>query len=115
MGGSLNDRTVRTTSKKRHSAMENINGVLLSEEPACTEVGVEEDVSCNTTGAVAINAEVEEFDISTFGRGLRRPEDGIRCAGRKGTTRLLWLHELMLKWKNLIYQHLEVWKRAASA
>jgi hypothetical protein len=41
-----------------------------------------------------MNVEVEEFDISTFGRGLRWPEDGIRCAaGRKGTTRLLWLRE----------------------
>jgi hypothetical protein len=73
--------------------MENTNRVILSEQPACTEVRVEENVSCDTTGAVAINVEVEEFDISTFGRGLRRPEDGIRCAGRKGTTRLLWLHE----------------------
>jgi hypothetical protein len=93
VGGSINVGTVRKTSKKRHSATENMNRVILSEEPECTEVGVEEHVSCNTTGAVAMNVEVEDFDISTFGRGLRWPEDGIRCAGRKGTTRLLWLHE----------------------
>ena len=46
--------------------------------------------------AVAINVVVEDFDISAFGGGLRWPEDGIRCAGRKGTTRLLWLHEFYI-------------------
>jgi hypothetical protein len=94
VGGSRNDGTVLTSSKKRQSVIENTKGVILREQPACTEELEEEDVSSNTTGAVAMNVEVEEFDITTFGRiGLRRPEDGIRCAGRKGTTRLLWLHE----------------------
>ena len=26
----------------------------------------------------------------------RVPEDGLRCTGRKGTTRLLWLHEFFV-------------------
>ncbi len=55
VGGSINVGTVRKTSKKRHSAKENLNRVILTEEPACTEVVVEEGVSCNTTGAVQRN------------------------------------------------------------
>ncbi len=31
-----------------------------------------------------------------FGMCPRVPEDVLRCAGRKGTTRLLWLHEFFV-------------------
>jgi hypothetical protein len=31
-----------------------------------------------------------------FGMCPRVPEDGLRCAGRKGATRLLWLHEFFV-------------------
>jgi hypothetical protein len=31
-----------------------------------------------------------------FGMCPRVPENGLRCAGRKGTARLLWLHEFFV-------------------
>jgi hypothetical protein len=42
----------------------------LIEDPARTEVVVQEDVSCITTAAVPKNDEVEDIDISSFGGGL---------------------------------------------
>ena len=58
--------------------------------------------------------EVDDRDMTKFGKGLRRPEEGIRCAGRKGTTRLLWLHEFYVvnegtssKPKRVLYQALQ--------
>jgi hypothetical protein len=66
------------------------------------------------SGNILPPKEVEEFDMTKFGKGLRRPEEGIRCAGRKGTTRLLWLHEFYVvnegtssKPKRVLYQALQ--------
>jgi hypothetical protein len=50
--------------------------VISIEDPSCTAVVAMGDVSCDTTGAYHTNDEVNDFDISSFGRGLRRPEDG---------------------------------------
>ena len=67
------------------------------EDRLCTAIVGEEEVSCDTNVvAYQTNEVVDEFDLSSFWGGLRRPEDGIRCAGRKGTTRLLWLHEFFV-------------------
>jgi hypothetical protein len=93
VGEPINVRTVRTTSKKRHSAKDIMNNAISIEDPLCTAIVAEEEFSCDTNVAYQTNEVVDDFDISTFGGGLRWPEDGIRCAGRKGTTRLLWLHE----------------------
>ena len=43
-----------------------------------------------------VHDEIDVFNIKKFGRGLRRPDAGIRCAGRQGTTRLVWLHEFFV-------------------
>jgi hypothetical protein len=37
----------------------------------------------SVTGESFTKDEVDEFDMTKFGKGLRRPEEGIRCAGRK--------------------------------
>jgi hypothetical protein len=96
VGGLINVGPLITTSKKRHSAKDIMNNDNSIEDPACTAIVPEEDVSCNTTVAYQTNEVVDDFDMSSFMRGVRRPEDGIRCAGRKGTTRLLWLHEFFV-------------------
>ena len=88
-GGPINVGTVRTTSKKRHSPKDIMKNVISIEDPLCTAIAPEEEVSCDTTAAYQTNEVVNGFDISSFFGGLRRPEYGIRCAGRKGTTRLL--------------------------
>ena len=75
------------------SMLDIMKNVISIEDPSCTAIVPEEEVSCDMTVAYQTNEVVDDFDISTFGGELRRPEDGIRCAGRKGTTRLLWLHE----------------------
>jgi hypothetical protein len=52
-----------------------------------------EQVLVELNGNMLVPQEEDDFDITKFGRGLQRPKEGIRCAGRKGTMRLLWLHE----------------------
>lgn len=97
MGGPINVRTVLTTSKKRHSGKDIMNNAISIEDRLCTAIVGEEEVSCYTNVvAYQTNEVVDDFDISSFWGGLRRPEDGIRCAGRKGTTRLLWLHNFFV-------------------
>ena len=73
-----------------------------------------QDYMEGVSGNILPPEEVEEFDMTKFGKGLRRPEEGIRCAGRKGTTRLLWLHEFYVvnegtssKPKRVLYQALQ--------
>jgi hypothetical protein len=73
-----------------------MKNVISIEDPSCTAIVPEEEVSCDMTVAYQTNEVVDDFDISSFCGGLRRPEDAIRCAGRKGTTRLLWLHEFFV-------------------
>jgi hypothetical protein len=50
---------------------------------------VEEKVAVPATVETPHNEETDDFDMLSCVVGLRLPEDGIRCAGRKGTTRLL--------------------------
>ena len=95
-GGPTNVGTVRTHSKKRHCSKDIMENVISIEDPSCTAIAPEEEVSCDTTVVYQTTVVVDDFDISSCFGGLRRPEDGIRCAGRKGTTRLLWLHEFFV-------------------
>jgi hypothetical protein len=95
-GGPVNVVTVPTTTKKRHSPKDIMKNVISIEDPSWTAIAPEKEVCCDMTVAYQINEVVDDFDISSMLGGLRRPEDGIRCAGRKGTTRLLWLHEFFV-------------------
>ena len=113
-GGPIRVGTVKTTSKKRHSAEDIMNNDISIEDPSCTGIVPEAEVSFDTTAAYETNEVVDDFDISSLCKGLRRPEDGIRCAGRKGTTRLLWLHEFFIvnegttrQPKKVVYQALQ--------
>jgi hypothetical protein len=55
---------------------------------------VVEQIQVDLNNDVSVPPEEDDFDINyVWSRGLRRPDEGIRCAGRSGSTRLLWLHK----------------------
>jgi hypothetical protein len=76
--------------------------VLIAE--AGDTFGIRTNINDEVEGKVAVPATVEtphneekdNFDMLSCVVGLRLFEDGIRCAGRKGTTRLLWVHEFFV-------------------
>jgi hypothetical protein len=83
------DQGVEHILNEDHDASVNINVDLLDvTEGAQCVPSVDEEMFGQD--------EIGDFDLKKFGRGLRRPDAGIRCAGRNGTTRLLWLHEFFV-------------------
>ena len=86
---------VQSRKNKRQNVAEEKKAVISLVDDVSTE-GIEEEVSNNIIETSVTNEDTDDFDISLFGKGLRRPEEGIRCAGRQGTTRLLWLHEFFV-------------------
>jgi hypothetical protein len=99
------DGHARTTVQSKNISMDQLVGRIFSEEPDATPYidpmnlhDVTEGSECLLTVDEEIieQDKIDDFDITKFGRGLRRPDAGIRCAGRKGTTRLVWLHEFFV-------------------
>jgi hypothetical protein len=98
--GSSSSETVRVIGNKRHSAKKESKEAMLIAEAGdifCIRTNindvVEEKVAVVATVQTQHSEENDDFDMFSCVVGLRLPEDGIRCAGRKGTTRLLWVHE----------------------
>jgi hypothetical protein len=101
--GSSIFETVRDNGKKRYSAkgksdkamvIEEVNGMKCTSSNSKDEV--EEKVVKPTKVQKRRNRKSVVADNGPYEFGLRMPEDGIRCAGRKGTTRLLWLYEFFV-------------------
>jgi hypothetical protein len=98
------DVNVRTTLHSQNISMDQpVEHILIEEHDASVTINsdlldVTEGEQCflSDDGENFEQDEIDDFDIKKFGRGLRRPDAGIRCAGRKGTTRLLWLHEFFV-------------------
>jgi hypothetical protein len=86
-----------TAHKKPHIKLEtqgesmDIERMVIT--PTLDEGTVAEQIEFDSSNDVSVPPEEDDFDITMLGRGLRRPDEGIRCAGRSGTTRLLWVHE----------------------
>ena len=86
-----------TAHKKPHILLETQDESMVIESmvinPTLDEGTVAEQIEVDLNNDVSVPPEEDDFDITMLGRGLRRPDEGIRCAGRSGTTRLLWVHE----------------------
>jgi hypothetical protein len=96
------DGNAITTVQSQNNSMDQPVGRIFIEELDATSYIDPMNIHDDTEGAecllsvdeeIIVQDEIDDFDIKDFGRGLRRPDAGIRCAGRKGTTRLVWLHE----------------------
>ena len=87
--------TVHEKGKKRCSTKVKSAKAMLIEEVNSKD-DVEDKVVKPTKVQKRTNKKSVVADNGQYEFGVRMPEDGIRCAGRKGTTRLLWLYEFFV-------------------
>ncbi len=90
--GSSIFETVRENGKKRYSAKVKSDKAMLIEEVngmKCTSSNSKDDVEDKVVKPTKVqkrrNRNSVVADNGSYEFGLRLPEDGIRCAGRKGT------------------------------
>jgi hypothetical protein len=101
--GSSIFETVSDNGKKRCSAKGKSDEAMLIEEVngmKCTGSKSKDEVEDKVVEPTKVqnrrNRKSAVADHGPHEFGLRMPEEGIRCAGRKGTTRLLWVNEFFV-------------------